>query len=469
MHCARCHDHKFDPISQDDYYALQAVFAGVDRANRSYEADPVVRQRRQMLLSRKAELESPTAQVLESLADPAVLDEVRQWTAKVEAEQGVWSVLEPITVESAAGATPTRQEDQSIVFGGDRPETDTYTLTAQVTQSALTAVRLEVLTDPSLPHQGPGRQDNGNLHLSEFQVFAAPLADPTNRQPAPICAATADFNQSGWTIEMAVDGNPGTAWGVHPEVGKSHLAVFEFQQPIDIPGGVLLTFVLEQKHGGGHLIGRPRLAVTTSSPPIRAAQALPEKLASALAVPIDQRNEERRKDLALHVLKLRNAEELAALPAAPMVYAAASDFVAEGAFKPARTPRPVFVLRRGDVNQPLAEAQPGAMSCLPGLSARFSLDDPTNEGARRAALAQWVTDPNNALTWRSIVNRVWHYHFGRGIVDSPNDLGHMGADADASRIVRLAGRDVPGAGRLAQAFAPPDPVERRVPAVVASQ
>ena len=64
---------------------------------------------------------------------------------------------------------------------------------------------------------------------------------------------------------------------------------------------------------------------------------------------------------------------------------------------------------------------------MPGLDASFDLADPEDEGSRRAALARWLTDPANALTWRSIVNRVWHYHFGRGIVDTPNDFGRMGA------------------------------------------
>ncbi len=93
---------------------------------------------------------------------------------------------------------------------------------------------------------------------------------------------------------------------------------------------------------------------------------------------------------------------------------------------PPAQPRPVHVLRRGDINQPLEESVPGTISCIEGLPARFSLVDANDEGSRRAALARWLVDPQNVLTWRSIVNRVWHYHFGRGIVDTPNDLGVMG-------------------------------------------
>jgi hypothetical protein len=89
-------------------------------------------------------------------------------------------------------------------------------------------------------------------------------------------------------------------------------------------------------------------------------------------------------------------------------------------------PRPIFVLRRGDVKAPLREVNPGALSVTPGLPGTLELPEGHTEGQRRAALAHWLTDSRNTLTWRSIVNRVWQYHFGRGIVATPNDFGRMG-------------------------------------------
>ena len=118
---------------------------------------------------------------------------------------------------------------------------------------------------------------------------------------------------------------------------------------------------------------------------------------------------------------------LAALPALRVVYSATSDFKPDGSFKPAGKPRPVHLLKRGDINKPGPEAKPGALECVPGLEARFRLADSANEGSRRVALADWIASPKNPLTWRSIVNRVWHYHFGKGIVDTPNDIGRMGS------------------------------------------
>src|SRR5581483_1442003 len=104
--------------------------------------------------------------------------------------------------------------------------------------------------------------------------------------------------------------------------------------------------------------------------------------------------------------------DLRALAALPTVYAVVP-----------HQPRPIYVLHRGDVEQPRALCSPGALSCLPGLSPDFALPNPDDEGGRRAALARWITAPANVLTWRSIVNRGWHYHFGRGLVDTPNDFG----------------------------------------------
>jgi len=110
-----------------------------------------------------------------------------------------------------------------------------------------------------------------------------------------------------------------------------------------------------------------------------------------------------------------------------VVYAAATDFAPEGNFKPTKgVPRPIHVLARGSEATPQEEALPGALSCIAELPARFDVHAEI-EGPRRVALAEWITDARNPLTWRSIVNRVWLYHFGRGLVDTPNDFGRMGA------------------------------------------
>jgi Protein of unknown function (DUF1553)/Protein of unknown function (DUF1549)/Planctomycete cytochrome C len=121
--------------------------------------------------------------------------------------------------------------------------------------------------------------------------------------------------------------------------------------------------------------------------------------------------------------------ELRKLPAARVAYIGAvhhgsGNFAGTG--PTGGKPRAIHVLPRGDVNKPGHEVGPGAIAAVPGLTGRFALSLSHAEGERRAALARWLTAPDNPLLWRSIVNRVWLHHFGRGIVDSPSDFGRMG-------------------------------------------
>jgi hypothetical protein len=423
VHCARCHHHKFDPIPTEDYYGLQAVFAGVDRVDRSYDLNPATAQKRSQLLEEMASLEKGRV-TGQALLHPDVLSRVATWER--DRPIGEWRVLTSETVESSDGATATRNADGSILFSGKRPEQDVYTITTRVTSKRITAVRLEVMSDDSLFQQGPGRQDNGNLHLSEFKLLAA--ADGGESKLVALQKPVADFDQSGWTIAHALDGNPKTAWGIYPKTGQTHHAVFELKEPIDASAGVTLTFVLEQLHGGGHLIGRPRLSVTGMQDPSVAASlaATPPAIESILSVDTKQRTDEQKSQLSLFFLKKENAISLGALPQQSMVYAVATDFQQKGNFVPARKPRLVHVLRRGSVLAPIELATPGALSCVNGLESQFRNINAEAEGERRAALAKWTSARENVLTWRSIVNRVWQHHFGRGIVATPNDFGRNG-------------------------------------------
>ena len=415
VQCARCHDHKFDPISQEEYYRLQAVFAGVGRGDVPFEPDPRVSAKRKALRATLAAVAAKDDSALK-LDTLELLKAVAEWEKRNAGAGVVWTV--PTFTKLSAGSTLTKQKDDSIRAEGTRPEKDTYTLAARVKGQRVTAARLELLTDDTLPHNGPGRQDNGNLHLSEFRVSAA-------GKPVKVRAATADFDQAGWTAAHAIDGNAATAWGIYPQVGKPHEAVFEFAEPLDCTAETELTFALEQLHGAGHLIGRFRLSLTDAATPLKAS-AVPPALRAILAVPSAKRTDAQVRELALHVLKEQTTAELAALPAPALVYAAAPNFTPDGSHKPTATPRDVRLLKRGDIRKPGEKVEPGALSLLPKLPGEFELPKGHSEGERRAALAKWLTDANNPLTYRVMANRVWQWHFGTGLVATPNDFGRMG-------------------------------------------
>ena len=176
-----------------------------------------------------------------------------------------------------------------------------------------------------------------------------------------------------------------------------------------------LRFVIEQQHGREHTIGRLRLSVTKHPRPVSIAP-IPAALVQLLKTPPDKRSVSEQRELALHVLTERVNRDWSALPQPQKVFAGTQTVL-----------RDVQVLSRGEITKPIKAATAGAMHCVAGLPARFELPSPQDEPARRAALARWLTDARNPLTWRSIANRVWHYHFGRGLVDTPNDFGRMGS------------------------------------------
>jgi Protein of unknown function (DUF1553) len=186
----------------------------------------------------------------------------------------------------------------------------------------------------------------------------------------------------------------------------------------------------------GHGIGRFRLSASNEALSAADRKPLPVGLAAILRMPAVERAPAQRRELALAVLRSENQRELEALPAPRLVYAVTRDFPPDGdSFRPASRPRPIHLLARGELNQPGELVGPGALGCVPGLPSELAIADASDESARRAALALWLGDERNVLTWRSIVNRVWSYHFGRGLCDTPNDFGKMGGQPSQPELL----------------------------------
>lgn len=425
--CARCHAHKFDPISQEDYYALQAVFAGILKGDISYDADRnTAAQRRRLIAIRDAEASSPT------LRSEFAQQLIEAWLTQ-RGPGARWHSMPLQSYVSLGGATLTQSPDGTLLASGTNPDTDTYVLTAKPSLQRITALRLELFPHESLPMRGPGRCQNGNLHLSEIALYAFPPeatgAGPEAGRPIAIAQAVADFNQAGWGIERAIDGDTKTAWGIHPAVGEPHQAVFELAEPLVLPPGSALTVVLRQLHGGSHLIGSLRMSATDAD----AAAAIPlaAHIEGTLAIPRSERTAEQQSSLVAAVAKLAAESELAKLPAPSKVFAAGTSVAipagnGKDQLGAIAAPKVVHVLQRGDFQKPLQSVAPGALSALMHAPSRFEAIAAGPESARRAALAEWMVHPENPLTWRSAVNRVWHYHFGRGLCDTPSDFGRMG-------------------------------------------
>jgi hypothetical protein len=220
------------------------------------------------------------------------------------AEQAVaWVPLEVQTAKSAIGGTLTK-EPNDVIFAAGKIEKDAYTLTVKTDLRGITAFRLEALADPRLPKSGPGRAPNGNQVLSEFRVTAAPAADPSKAQPVVLQNAQADYNQPGWHVTGAIDGDPSTGWAIDQQEGHDHVALFECHQDIGFSGGTLLTFTLDQQYPDGHhLLGKFRLSASTSKRPIR-LQGEPSNVTRLLAIPPEKRSAAEQAELMQHYRSL---------------------------------------------------------------------------------------------------------------------------------------------------------------------
>ncbi len=211
----------------------------------------------------------------------------------------VWTVLDVDSAKSTGGATLTKQADGSVLASGKNPFPETYTLTAKMKLAGVTAIRLEALTDPSLPAQGPGRAPNGNFVLNEFKVSVRPRAEG-GFKPEALQNAQADFSQESWAVAGAIDGNEATGWAVSPQFGKPHTAVFEFKTPVSFgdKGEIQITMI-QKFPGKEHNLGKFRLSVTTAKTPIL-LNGPPAPIAQILNTAPDKRTPEQKAEITRH-------------------------------------------------------------------------------------------------------------------------------------------------------------------------
>jgi hypothetical protein len=204
-------------------------------------------------------------------------------TPEVWEPGAAWTVLKPVEAHSAGGATLAIQNDGAILAGGSNPAPDTYLITAETDVAGITAVRLETMTDPSLPRMGPGRASDGNFIVDELSATAWPPDRPAAARTVAFHDPLADHSESyphNRPIAAAIDGDLRTGWSIHPGEGLPHAAVFPTREPIGGRRGTMLRFTIAQGAVSGGNLGRLRLAVTAAKTPI----AVPRPAAWATAI-----------------------------------------------------------------------------------------------------------------------------------------------------------------------------------------
>ncbi len=418
VHCAQCHNHKFDPISQEDYYSLQAVFAAVDRTDRRYDADPTTARRRADLEASRKSLDDRKAGMAAKAARRAG-PKLADLDAKIAAAQAL-----PAKAELAAAFG----YHSGVMPGADMVKWVQVDLKKP---AALGAIVLHPCHDDfNNIGDGFGFPQRFKVELSddpEFKKGVVVIADRT----------AADVPNPGLDAQSFPAGGRAaryvrvTATKLAPRQNDYIFALAELEALDDsgknVAAGAAVTAL-------DSIEAAPRWRKTNLVDgyfPGRADGAEAARLRADRARLIaDSLSDEERTALADADRALAAvARDVAALPPQRLCYVGAVH-TGSGPFRgtgpDGGKPRPIHILPRGDVNKPGKEVGPGALAVFPDLPSRFRLPPDHPEGERRAALAHYLTDPKNALTWRSIVNRVWRYHFGRGIVESPNDFGRMG-------------------------------------------
>ncbi len=420
MACSRCHDHKYDPISQKDFYRFFAFFNNVsERGLNGFNP--------------KAKVASPfmARQLQEAtLAINAAEDELRQ-AAKREGltmqqlqqappVQNRWSVVVPDEMKSSGNAVFNIKEDKSVLLSGPNIARDTYELVIRSDEEAISALRVEALRDPSTVNGGAGRGSNGNFVLSEIEIEVASKSNPTEFSKIRIASAEADYSQANFSIDLAIDGKAdNTGWAVDGNSKiEDRVAVFSFEEPVGFPGGTILRVRLKHEYGLSHQIARFRTALHQSkSPPT------PLALAKIIEKPQAQRSETERRQLRDWWLLNQGSkplrEALATLQQAEKQRSQLnSGYPATMIMSELPTPRKTHVLIRGEYDKPGEQVHSATPQTLPPMPDEF----PRN----RLGLAKWLVMPDHPLTARVAVNRFWQQLFGTGIVKTAADFGSQG-------------------------------------------
>ncbi len=430
IQCAQCHDHKYDPIKQEEYYRIFAFLNDTHESNIAVYT-PQELAKRADILERVKDTEADLKGRL-----PDWQTRMAAWEDRVRNNQPEWHVLK-LTVDdiSTGGERELPMKDGSMLALGYAPTKHTVKFTTKPELSAITAVRLEVLTDPNLPGGGPGRSIRGSGALTEFSLEAA-TETPDKFEKLKIASATADLNmpetvlepkfddKSGkrrvtGPVEYAIDGKDETAWTLDAGPGlrnQARKAVFVLEKPVTASA---LNLYLKMNHGGANSddnennnLGRIRLSVTAAPSP--AADPIPQSVRDIFAIPRAQRTPDQVEAIFTYwrttvpEWQERNARIADLMREHPegSLQLVLADRTAEH--------RETHILKRGDFLQPERVVTPGTPAFMNPLPA-----GPAN----RLTFARWLVDRQSPTTARSIVNRVWQAYFGTGIVATAENFG----------------------------------------------
>ena len=429
MNCVRCHDHKYDPLPQRDYYGIAASLARTVHSASKIDLSFAETQKKLAVHNKTG---APLVEALKKYEREELPKRFEAWKRdelpKLQSD-APWQLFD-VQSATAQSARLSSDHEGHVIYTGNKTKDDLYTIKVITHQKSVRAFRLDALSAASLPSKGPGLSDNGNFVLGDVQITARPLdpKDKTKPVKLDLKAGPVSFEQKNFEFAKALDNSPGTGWGVAPQMGKDHAGIFEIKgAPAGFEGGTEFTVQLRFSNHFG--LGKMRLAFTdkaeaklddkTDMQSLRELRVL--AAAKASASPTSTRWFSRFDSRAKQLMEAVAKHELSRpQPVLTEVYTAVNGG------------EDVFFLRRGEVDRKEGKADPNFIQVLMRTSdsqKKWVEDAAKKPVEPRVALGNWMTDANaggGPLLARVIVNRLWKQHLGRGIVGTTNDFGSQG-------------------------------------------
>lgn len=427
MECAKCHDHKYDPISQKDYFRMFAFFNNIPEGGRASQgrvgsvtgalAAPYIFAPSD---EQAAEDERLTA-AIES-AHRSVLSEsgsrreaFLNWKSELSAQVG-WSSLTATSVTGTEGLNFAALGDGSWLVSGNGPgRGEVYTFEIPMQGAGWKSLLLEAMQHESLPKQGPGRSGNANAVLSKLELFE--VSPDGTEKALPLSKVQPSYEQEDYPAANLIKNPGGDGWGFfHPKPeNRSLVATMKepFGKEADWSLRVVLTF---SQRWHLHSYGRVRLSLSR----LDEIKEVDESLGEILKKSENKLTREDKQAIALAFLKSSDPETAKSLELDWNAHARLKEEIPPVmVMKEMEVPRPAFVLDRGAYDAPVGDpVSPGSPEALNPF-----LDDyPEN----RLGFAQWVTSRENPLTARVAVNHLWDQFFGVGITKTVEDFGSQG-------------------------------------------
>lgn len=421
VECSQCHTHKYDPLTQREYYRLYAFFNSLTEPDigAPLPAEQTAFEKANQIYQTEHQ---PLVKAIRDFEQNQLASALSDWEKQNAKHQPIWSILKPETVHAKQNTTLKILPDRSILAEGDNPgRAEIYTITFKTDLQNINGIRLEALTDASLPKKGPGRSPSGDFELTMLTVKTASPKAPASTKEIKLEKAQASFEMAGYKVDRVINNSPHAGWSISPQQGKKQIATFETKEPFGFEPGTLITVSLQQSSTRKlyHNLGRFRMSLTTAPKPL-SLNGMTDLIVETLNTPPDLRTSEQQQELLEYyrtidpqLNKLKQAE-LTHRKKAPRNPA---EMTKAQVVNHLKTPRTTRLLVRGDFLNPADEVKPDTPAILPSLKSK---------NPNRIDLARWLFDPANPLTARVTVNRIWSRYFGRGLVATINDFGTQG-------------------------------------------